>query len=144
MKIVITKSSLKKINELTGKKVDSLKLVSDNEVIATDEYSTNLSSGIYNCDIEILYTDDSQDLLQNQRVVIKDRDKLFILSYAKILDLILAILVNPLTWIGVVLATLITYILGISGIFLYALCGTFAMNNPTLYRRKGIEIFKVK
>lgn len=144
MKLIINRATIKRAKELTNKEVVEIKIIDNGQIVANTIESKDLSPGIYCFDVVLEYKDGLLDELENQKIEIKDKDKQIILGYAEVKNLIIAILLNPLFWLGVVLSTLIAAILGSAGIFLYAVCATFAMNNSILYKRKGIEIFKLK
>lgn len=144
MKLVISKRTLKKIKELTDREIVEVNILQNGQVVATKEQSDDFVPGVYVFDFELVYQNKKIEILKNQSIEILDKYKIINIGYSKMEDMLLAIVLNVWFWAGVVLSLLISNILGSSGIFLIAVCATFATTNPMAYKSKGISALKFK
>lgn len=144
MKLIINKRTLKRIKELTDRDVVEVNIFQNGQLVATKEQSDDFVPGVYEFDFELVYKNKKVETLKNQSIEILDKDKVINIGYSKIEDMLLAIVLNVWFWAGVVLSLLISNILGSSGIFLIAVCATFATTNPMVYKSKGISALKFK
>lgn len=144
MKLLINKRTLKRFKEFTDRDVIEMNVLQNGQVVARIDQSENFTSGEYTFDFELVYKNKKSETLKNQTIEIRDKDKIINIGYTKFEDILLAIVLNVWFWVGAVLSLFIAKILGTSGIFLIAVCATFATTNPMVYKTKGITALKFK